>query len=156
MCRRNQHYLTKTTVNPTPLYPSSRAVVDLAVLDEIHWLIGQLQLANADLEAALDWFTTSEDDEGRRFEFAREVEVDLALLEGNLTCLIADSELLNLEEATDFFSRASQTLHDLAEVAEAEFAAVRFAIMLQQLGNRYEVVGEQVGSMSDTSRPLNN
>ncbi|MEM1294260.1 MAG: hypothetical protein AAGH89_02775 [Verrucomicrobiota bacterium] len=142
-------------MNSLPSYQYSPILLNLAVLDEVQWLIGQLQLANADIEAALDWFTTSEDDEGRRFDFAREVEIELALLEGNLTCLLADSELLNPEEATDFLGRAANTLHEKAMFAEAEFSAIRFSTMLHDLGNRYKAVEEQVGNLIEPTHSLN-
>ncbi len=117
-------------------------------LSASEWAIEHLQAASGEVEASLDWFTTPETSAGKRFEFAREVETAIAILDGNLSCYQNDQLTRGqLSELVDMLSEGARIIAALSLRAESEFASIPLSILLNELSSRYEEASEQFSAL---------
>lgn len=120
-----------------------------AELSELHWTLEHLQSANRDLEAALDCFTTPEDDEAQRFELAQKIETLIAVLDGNLALSIGENlgpeELGYLHEVC---SNAARRLRRFGKCVHHEFGDPDFALLLNELGSSYAFAADELKKLN--------
>ncbi len=107
-------------------------------------VIEPLLLAHSEMANSLGWFRLGDGDEEARNEFAREMEDNLALLDGELTELLADCRRVHSYDTLNLFQRAAEMLERCHFYAEANFEPAELGILLRESSKRYLIAAEQI------------